>query len=232
MSRSSTPIWLFCGVLGSAVGLFSVASAEESSSRLPMLTPDREPIDLLRRRPPDVDELLEQRERQREEQRAERRVRQQREEDDAERAEAPEWVPDEEMREALETPPASAMIEVERVWVEETAQGAGMARVEIRLHNEDEHAHELARVFSDVAAEASVRATVSRSGVEQTRALTRVHLPPGETIDLRPGGPQLVLIDLQRPLTRGEAVRLVLQFNDRSYKTVEAPVRHAPWREG
>lgn len=208
-----------------------VAEGREAPTRLPLLGPDREPVDLLRRRPPDVERILEERERDREVRRAERR-RQVVEEEVEPHAQMDELLLDEELRAELETPPASAVIEVERVWAEETAGHDGVALVEMRLHNEGEESRRLSAVYTDAAEEAAVHATVTRGGVRQTRRLRNVHLPAGSAVDLRPGGPELLLIDLHHPLSRGEAVEIVLEFDDGSFKAVEVPIRRAPWRGG
>jgi len=62
-------------------------------------------------------------------------------------------------------------------------------------------------------------------GVMRMRKIPHIHLPPGKTVSLEPGGLHVMLFDLQAPLVEGEKVPLTLIFADGSSKPVEAVVR-------
>jgi copper(I)-binding protein len=68
-------------------------------------------------------------------------------------------------------------------------------------------------------------------GVMRMRALPRIELPAGKTVNLAPNGLHLMLIDLKRPLKAGDKLPLVLsvQTSGTSVTTlnVEAEVRAA-----
>ena len=59
--------------------------------------------------------------------------------------------------------------------------------------------------------------------VMRMRALSKLELLPGRTVELKPGSYHIMLLDLKRPLKKGEVVpiRLKLEMKDRSIKTVE-----------
>jgi hypothetical protein len=62
-------------------------------------------------------------------------------------------------------------------------------------------------------------------GVMRMRKIPHIHLPPGKTVSLEPGGLHIMLFDLQAPLTEGDEIPLTLIFADGSSKPIEATVR-------
>ena len=62
-------------------------------------------------------------------------------------------------------------------------------------------------------------------GVMRMRRIAHVHLPPGETISLEPGGLHIMLFDLSAPLNPGDQVPITLTFSDGSNMAISAQVR-------
>jgi len=67
--------------------------------------------------------------------------------------------------------------------------------------------------------------------VMRMRAVPRLDLPAGKTVELKPGGYHMMLIDLKRPLKKGDSVplRLKIENKDNTVSNVEvkAEVREA-----
>jgi copper(I)-binding protein len=65
--------------------------------------------------------------------------------------------------------------------------------------------------------------------VMRMRALTGLDLPAGSTVELKPGGYHVMLMDLKKPLQEGDMVPLTLTVEDkdgkRSTLEVQAPVK-------
>ncbi len=219
MARSPIIAIVFAALLWVQAGTAHADSAaRQSGVRLPLLGPDREPVDLLRRSPDEVERILEERDRLLDERR--RRLREQ--PALTERATAfPDLMPEPEPL----PPTAAEAVEVEWVWVGEPRHGNGTTDAEMALHNTADRSFQLLSVYTDVAVEALLHATVLQSGIYQSRRVQALYLPADESVTLQPGGPELMLVDLRRPLSRGEVVQLVLNFSDGSRKTVEARVR-------
>lgn len=196
--------------------------------RLPILGEDREPIDLLKLSPEEVKRELQQRE----------------EGDRSPLLASPlEAIPDfdagvfpgapsseqtpeqQQAQEQAAAPPAAEAIEVKSIWVAESGPGAGTIPAQAELANSSERSHRLMYVYTDAAEETILHVTQWTAGVQQVQRLKGLHLPAEEHVHLRPGGPQLLLVDLRRPLSRGEAISVTLQFDDGSRKTVKAPVQ-------
>ena len=67
-------------------------------------------------------------------------------------------------------------------------------------------------------------------GMMKMSAIDALALPAGKTVELKPGGYHVMLMDLAQPLKEGETVPLTLTFEDKAGKKqtqveVKAPVR-------
>ena len=125
--------------------------------------------------------------------------------------------------------PAWAQVEVKSAWVRGTvaAQKTTGAYMEISS----------ARGASLVGAESTAAGAVEvhemsmDKNVMRMRAVPKLDLPAGKTVELKPGGHHMMLIDLKRPLKKGDSVplRLKIENKDRTVSTVEvkAEVREA-----
>jgi copper(I)-binding protein len=56
------------------------------------------------------------------------------------------------------------------------------------------------------------------NGVMKMRALPGLDIPAGGSVELKPGGYHLMLIDLRKPLAEGDAIALTLRFQDAAGK--------------
>lgn len=62
-------------------------------------------------------------------------------------------------------------------------------------------------------------------GVMRMRRIPHIHLPPGKTVSLEPGGLHVMLFEVKSVLTPGDEVPLTLTFEDGSTKELTAVVR-------
>ena len=87
----------------------------------------------------------------------------------------------------------------------------------------------LLSVASPLAGVAEIHEMAMDGNVMKMRAVTAVDLPAGKTVELKPGGYHVMLMDLKQPLKEGESIPLTLVFEDaakvRSSQTLQAPVR-------
>jgi copper(I)-binding protein len=63
------------------------------------------------------------------------------------------------------------------------------------------------------------------NGVMRMRRIPHIHLPPGQTVSLEPGGLHVMLFDLKAPLAVDAEVPITLIFADDSRKEITAKVR-------
>lgn len=192
--------------------------------RLPILGQDREPIDLLNKRPEEVERALRQ------------RIR----EDSPNAGQSKtlasslqplpgidpglfDLIPAPEEEQVEER--AAQQVEVKGIWIAESHAGEGTIPAEMELANNSKRAHSLTYVYTDAAEEAILHVTQWIAGVQYAQRLKELYLPPNQRVHLRAGGPRLLLVDLRRPLSSGDAISVTLQFADGSRKTVRAPVQ-------
>ncbi|MCZ7535774.1 MAG: copper chaperone PCu(A)C [Acidimicrobiia bacterium] len=64
-----------------------------------------------------------------------------------------------------------------------------------------------------------------RDGTMRMQEVDQIDLPAGESVELRPGGYHLMLLDLVSPLEEGATVAITLEFENATSVTVNAEVR-------
>ncbi|MCL4748446.1 MAG: copper chaperone PCu(A)C, partial [Burkholderiaceae bacterium] len=128
---------------------------------------------------------------------------------------------------AASAAPALAQVTVKDAWVRGTAPQQRATGAFMQLTS----ASDAKVVAAESAAAAIVEIHEMRmdGGVMRMRALSALELPANRTVELKPGGYHVMLIDLKQPLKEGDtvALRLTVESSDgkRSTVDVSAPVR-------
>ena len=117
-------------------------------------------------------------------------------------------------------------VNVSKAWVRATVagqQGTG-AFMDITAPQ----GAKLVGLSSPVAGVAEVHAMKMEGDIMKMRALSALDLPAGQTVQLKPGGYHIMLMDLKQPLPKGSSVPLTLRFQDaqgvESKQEVSVPV--------
>ena len=122
---------------------------------------------------------------------------------------------------------AAADIVVTKAWVRGTVPGQQTTGAFLTLRSTEPA--KLVGVSSPVAKIAELHTSEQSGGVMRMHAVDAIALPAGRTVELRPGGFHVMLIDLRRPVRAGDRVPLVLEVQDAKRRvrrlTVEAEVR-------
>ena len=90
--------------------------------------------------------------------------------------------------------------------------GAGVGVVYLSLHNGTSLERRLVGLETPVASRAEIHETRMDGDIARMREVASVLLPPGETVELRPGGMHGMLIDVNRELAPGDRFPLFLIF--------------------
>jgi len=116
---------------------------------------------------------------------------------------------------------AQGQVEARAAWARTTVQGQTTAGAYMQLTSSEPAS--LVGAESPVSASAEIHETRMEGKVMRMRALSRLELFPGKTVELKPGGYHIMLLELKRPLKKGEIVpiRLKLEMKDKSVKTLE-----------
>ncbi len=114
---------------------------------------------------------------------------------------------------------------VENAWTRSSLDIGGAVEVYFSLRNTGEKTVDLIGVRADVASiEVLHRSEVDASGVIRMKAVPELRVAPGTSMAFEPGGPHVMLIDLEKPLIEGETLRLLLVFYDGDKLTIEVPI--------
>ena len=119
--------------------------------------------------------------------------------------------------------PASAL-SAAGAWVR-AIPGAAVAAAYMTLHNGGQQPVRVIGVRSAVAGHAMIHETRLENGVSTMRPHEPLEIPPGASVELKPGGLHVMLHDLAHPLAVDEQVPLELLLDGGGRVEVRARVR-------
>jgi copper(I)-binding protein len=123
--------------------------------------------------------------------------------------------------------PAQAQVAVSEPWVRGTVAGQQATGAFMQLKAAADAT--LVGAASPVAGVVEVHEMKMDGGVMRMSAIRRLALPAGKTVELKPGGYHVMLMDLKQSLKEGETVPVTLTFEDKAGKRqtveVKVPVR-------
>jgi periplasmic copper chaperone A len=126
----------------------------------------------------------------------------------------------------VSTPPTS-LPRVEGAWVRSSVPGQQGTGAFMKLTAREPM--QIVGVTSSAAGVAEVHEMKMEGDVMRMRAVPRLDLPAGKTVELKPGGYHLMLLDLKQPLASGGTVPLTLMLRDakgaESKLELQLPVR-------
>lgn len=106
----------------------------------------------------------------------------------------------------------AAAVQVEGAWVRPTVPGQKGTGAFMRITARD--GMRLVGVSSPVAGVVEVHEMKMEGGVMKMRAVPALELPAGQTVELKPGGYHVMLMDLKNALPRDTTVPMTLMFKD------------------
>lgn len=106
-------------------------------------------------------------------------------------------------------------VAVDNAWSRPVAvegPAASVGVVYLSLHNGTSLERRLVGLETPVASRAEIHETRREGDIARMRQVASVHLPPGETVELRPGGIHAMLIGVTRELAPGDRFPILLIF--------------------
>jgi len=123
--------------------------------------------------------------------------------------------------------PSYAQVTVADAWVRGTVATQKATGAFMNLTSATDSA--LVSASSPIAGLVEVHEMSMDGGVMRMRAIPQLPLPAGRTVNLKPGGYHVMLMDLKGPLKEGETVPITLTFvgkdGRKTTQDVQAPVR-------
>ena len=117
---------------------------------------------------------------------------------------------------------ARAAVTVEEPWVRATVPGQAVGAAYLTLLSSEPAV--LVAVQTPVAKQAEIHETTTQGAVTRMRAVSRLELPPGRAVALKPGGHHIMLTNLARPLKTGDRVPLTLIIEGQNKKREQVQV--------
>jgi len=116
-------------------------------------------------------------------------------------------------------------------WVRSNPNGMGAAYFSITMPSDDRLIS--AAVDPSIAARIEVHEVIEDAGLMRMREVDGgIALPAGESVEFRPGGYHLMLLDMPAMLEVGSTVTLTLRFATSAQLVIEAEVREGMDAEG
>jgi copper(I)-binding protein len=104
-------------------------------------------------------------------------------------------------------------IAIEAPWSRATPKGAPVAAGYLTIHNNGKGPDTLLGGQSDVAGDVQVHEMTMDGDVMKMRQLAKgLEIAPGASVELKPGGYHLMLMNLKQPLAQGQSLRITLNF--------------------
>ena len=113
---------------------------------------------------------------------------------------------------AIGSASAWAQVKIDNAWARATVQGQKATGAFMKITAPQ--ATRLVGVSTPVAGVAEVHEMKMDGGVMKMRAMPALELPANQTVELKPGGYHLMLMDLKAPLAKDSSVALTLTFKD------------------
>ena len=116
----------------------------------------------------------------------------------------------------------SADVDVKSAWARPTVAGQMGTGAFMNLTSKE--GARLLSASSDVAGVVEIHEMAMEGNVMRMRPIRNLDLPPGSTVELKPGGHHMMLMDLKRPLATGEKIKVELRLETRDKKLVTQPI--------
>ncbi|MEJ7686603.1 MAG: copper chaperone PCu(A)C [Variovorax sp.] len=108
--------------------------------------------------------------------------------------------------------PGTATVDVRNAWVRQSVPGQSGTGAFMKLTAPD--GARLVGISTPAAGVAEVHEMKMDGDTMRMRAVPALELPAGQTVELKPGGLHLMLMDLKAPLAKGASVPMMLRFED------------------
>ena len=121
---------------------------------------------------------------------------------------------------------AQSKIVVKDAWVGKVPPSSPVAAAYMTITNEGNADDKLLSVTSSISGSTMIHQTViDDQGVAKMNMVDALVIPAGKSVELKPGGTHVMLMDLKEPVTDKDKIELDLKFENAGDIKVEAPVK-------
>jgi hypothetical protein len=120
----------------------------------------------------------------------------------------------------------SPKIEIKETWVREVPPISSVTAVYMVIENKGNEDDRLIEINTDAANSAELHATlIDEKDIVRMERFKYIDIPSNKSIELKPGGPHIMLIGLKKPLKEGVKIELNLKFEKSGIIKVQAQVK-------
>ncbi len=117
-------------------------------------------------------------------------------------------------------------IVVKDAWIGKVPPSSPVAAAYMTITNEGNADDKLLSVTSSISGSTMIHQTViDNEGVANMNMVDALVIPAGKSVELKPGGTHVMLMDLKEPVTDKDKIELDLKFENAGDIKVEAPVK-------
>ncbi|WP_448587694.1 copper chaperone PCu(A)C [Thermocrinis sp.] len=116
---------------------------------------------------------------------------------------------------------AQPKIEVKDAWVRLVPPNAKTTAAYMKIENKGTEADKLIDASNNVSKITELHETVDG----KMRKISAIEIPAKKTVELKPGGLHVMIIDLKEPLKEGQTVEITLKFEKSGEMKIQAPVK-------
>jgi len=130
------------------------------------------------------------------------------------------------MAQPTPAPTRAGALQIEAPWLRATPGGAKVGAGYLRITNTGAEADRLTGASMPLSARGEVHEMTMQNGVMHMAAVGGgLLIPPGKTVELKPGGFHLMFLDLKGSLKEGQSVDVTLTFEKAGSVTIPFPVQ-------
>ena len=114
---------------------------------------------------------------------------------------------------------------ISKAWVQAMPPSQTTTAAYFTVINNSQKEAVLVSASSDIAATAEIHQMSDMKGMMNMAMVSNIHVPAMGKISLQPGGYHIMLINLKKPVKKGDMVALTLHFQDGTSIIVNAEVK-------
>ena len=103
--------------------------------------------------------------------------------------------------------------------------GANLSAAFMTIQNKGGQADKLVSAETDAAGRVEIHQTTIENDIARMAPVDAIEIPANGTVELRPGGYHIMLMDLKRDLVAGDSLAITLTFASGKQVTVEAAIQ-------
>jgi copper(I)-binding protein len=115
-------------------------------------------------------------------------------------------------------------LDIKQPFARATPPGAKAAGVFMTIQNKGTDGDRLVAASSPVAGVVQIHEMQMDGGVMKMRAIPGLDIKPGATVELKPSGYHVMLMDLKQPLKQGDSVPVTLKFEKAGTVEIKAAI--------